>query len=78
MTSKSNQERLAVLEEKTDSIEKKLDQHILDSKSFHVQLLDKLENLDDRYPTRREFKAANWLFGIIISIIGVAVALIKL
>lgn len=74
----TNTERLSVLEANTENIEKKLDAHIIDSKAFHKELLDKLSNLDDRYPTRREFKAANWLFGIVISVIGVTVALIKL
>lgn len=74
----NNTERLAVLEQKTDSIERKLDQHMADSRAFHTQILEKFENLDERYPTRREFKAANYVFGVAVTVIGVVLAVIKL
>lgn len=59
-------ERMARLEEKTDNIEKKVD-----------VILDKLDNLDNRYPTRREFSVANWVFGIVLAAIGLYTAIVK-
>lgn len=59
-------ERMARLEEKTDNIEKKVD-----------VILNKLENLDNRYPTRREFAVANWVVGIALTLIGFYIAVVK-
>lgn len=39
-------ERLAVLEEKLESVDKKLERYFQESKEFHRELIDKLEKLD--------------------------------
>lgn len=59
----TNAERLAVVEQKVTDIDKKLD-----------AVLEKLDKLDERYPTRREFKAANWVVGTILSLLAVVMA----
>jgi len=57
-------ERIAAVEENTKNIEKKLD-----------TLIDKFDGLDNRYPTRREFAAANWVIGIFLTGIGLYLAI---
>ncbi len=44
-----------------------------------IERLDGLgEKLDERYPTRREFKAANWVFGTLITLGGLLIAVLKI
>lgn len=74
---KSTIERIAVLETKVEDVGKKIDEFFTESKIFHEEFIKHLDNLDDRYPTRREFKAANWVFGTILTLLSFAIALIK-
>jgi hypothetical protein len=71
---KTQIERLAVLEQKVSDIDSKIDRNFLESQNFHKEILNQLKSLDERYPTRREFKAANWVFGIMITVLSLAIA----
>jgi hypothetical protein len=44
---KTEQERLIVLEQKVDVLDEKIEQNFKESKQFYVQLLRKLEKLDN-------------------------------
>lgn len=76
MTSRkpTQSERLALVEQEAQNIKSSVSK--VDTKVDRV--LDKLDNLDERYPTRREFATANWLFGVLLSVIGIVIAIIKL
>ena len=45
-----------------------------DVKELKNILFDKL---DERYPTRREFNAIKWVFGILISLISIITAILE-
>lgn len=81
MTSKSNQERLAVLEEKTDGIDQKLDRHIQASSEHHRELISRFDSLDARYVTKERFtpveKVVYGLVGaVLMSVLGGLLALV--
>lgn len=65
MATKSEIERLAVLEEKTDNMDKKLD-----------VLIAKFDQLETTFVTRREFSVAKWLIGVGFSVVAVVLGLI--
>lgn len=72
---KSQLERIAVVEQKVDNVDRKIDEYFKESREFHAEMLGRFENLDERYPTRREFKAANLVFTLMVTLLGVALSL---
>ena len=63
---KTNAERLGILEEKTDNIDKKVD-----------RILIHLDNLDDKYASKYVERAVNGLIGIVIvAVIGALLTLV--
>ena len=57
---------------------KHLNQQLEEVKEWQKEILDTLNKLDDRYPTRREFNAIKrviwilgWLLGIITAILSI-------
>ena len=50
-------ERLAKLEEKTDNIVDKL-----------AVVIDKIDNLDNKFVTRAEFNVIKWIIGVLIGL----------
>lgn len=42
------------------------------------EILEKLDNLDDRYPTRREVSVFNWIIVTTMAAIGTVIAILKI
>lgn len=42
------------------------------------EILEKLDNLDDRYPTRREVAVFNWIIVTTMAAIGTIIAILKI
>jgi hypothetical protein len=72
---KTQIERLAIVEEKVDNVDKKIDRNFEESQRFHTEIMARFEQLDERYPTRREFKAANLVLGGMVTLISLAIAI---
>lgn len=72
---KSQLERIAVVEQKVDNVDRKIDEYFKESREFHAEMLSRFESLDERYPTRREFKAANLVFTLMVTLLGVVLSL---
>lgn len=79
---KTNQERLAVVEEKIDSLDKKVDQNHEESKKFHSDLISRLDTLvEDKVKTARlEEKVKTLergLWTVVTAMVGVIVKMIS-
>lgn len=74
----NNTERLAKLEEKTDNIDQKLDQHMKTSAEHHKEIVSRFDSLDARYVTKDRFtpveKVVYGLVGAVL--IGVTTAIL--
>lgn len=58
-----------VLKERVENLLTKLDDFIQIQTDEHKLIFEKFEALDDKYPTRREFKAVKWAWWVIVMII---------
>lgn len=54
------------IEDRMDKIETKID-----------NILEKFEQLENKYVTRLEFKAVAWVFGVVVAAIWVILSIIK-
>jgi hypothetical protein len=63
---------LDALQIKMETIEKDLNEVKVNVK----EILDKIDNLDERYTTRREFKAVVSVLGFIATALGVVAAIL--
>jgi hypothetical protein len=73
MTAKET-ERLAKVEQKVDDA----GEDITEIKSDVKTILKKFEDLDDRYPTRREIAAIKTIVGILLAAVSALAAILAL
>jgi len=77
---KTNSERLATLEEKTDNVANKLDEHMKTSRDAHQELIRRFDNLGEIFVTKDRFapveKVVYGLVGIVLA--AVLAALVTL
>ena len=57
---------------------KHLNQQLEEVKEWQKEILETLNKLDDRYPTRREFNAVKWVVSILWWILGLATTILAL
>lgn len=70
MATKSEKERLAIVEVEVKNVKSTVQEIKGDVKT----ILKKFDHLDERYPTRREVSVFKWVVGTAILIIGVVAA----
>lgn len=57
---------------------KHLNQQLEEVKEWQKEILETLNKLDDRYPTRREFNAVKWVVSILGWILGLATTILAI
>lgn len=57
---------------------KHLNQQLEEVKEWQKEILETLNKLDDRYPTRREFNAVKWVVSILGWILGLATTILSI
>lgn len=57
---------------------KHLNQQLEEVKEWQKEILETLNKLDDRYPTRREFNAVKWVVSILGWVLGLATTILAL
>ena len=57
---------------------KHLNQQLEEVKEWQKEILESLNKLDDRYPTRREFNAVKWVVSILWGILWLATTILAL
>jgi len=66
-----------VLKERIDNLTKNMEQFHKDFKDFaeierseHEKIFKRFEELDNKYPTRREFNAVKWVWWLIVWVLS--------